>query len=223
MHKKLGRGVVSNCPVQMTNGDEEVCWRVDVQFDQSGLKTLASSVLRLEAEVHQIDRLRHAVADFGVLSAQSDSFLREVGRKVLSNLNGHLHRQKNLVRGVPPRGQWKPDVAYRDAIFSSHQDAILTLKPLEMGVAIKIEDLSDAGALWVRLTISLEQVGSSIQLLIGEKKLPSLVIVDDSSLGDVSRSIVDFIEALFMNGLLDSDQVSASPVGFLRFDAPMSS
>ena len=220
VHRKLGKGVIASSPVEMTNGDDEVCWRVEVQFDESGLKTLVTSVLRLESEIHQIDRLRHAVADFGALSTESDSFLREVGKKILSNLNMHLHRERNLVRGVPPRGQWKPDVAYRDSIFSSHHEALLTLKPLEMGVAIKIENLSDAGALWVRLTVSLEQVGGSIQLSIGEKKLPSLVTIDDSSLTDISRSIVNFIEALFVVGSIDSNQLSdAFPIGFLRFDA----
>jgi hypothetical protein len=108
-HEKFGTGRVISAPQETTNGLNERGWRVEVDFEQKGKTTIAASHLVLKSQVHQVDRIRNAMAAYGRLSLETHGTLTNFGRKLLATLITFLHREKTLVHGVPPFGDWHPD------------------------------------------------------------------------------------------------------------------
>jgi hypothetical protein len=115
-----------------------------------------------------IDELRAAVRDYGRAAAETDALLRRFGTDIRNALATYLNPEENLVFGVPPHGDWEEDQDYRDAAFSTYYRSFVTLDPVELGLAIRIDNLDDDGAGWVRVVLTLWKAGDKIHVRIGD-------------------------------------------------------
>ena len=94
VHEKFGMGVVhavSAIPTTDAAGNED--WVTTVDFPDRGQCRIASSFLKLECEVHRIDKLRGALSDYGKASVATDRLLSKFGYDFIAALNVYLHRQ----------------------------------------------------------------------------------------------------------------------------------
>lgn len=218
-HEKFGSGRVMSVPQETTNGLNERGWRVEVDFEQKGRTAVAASHLMLKSQVHQVDRIRNAMAAYGRLSVDTHRTLTDFGRRLLATVRMFLHRDKTLAQGVPPSGNWKPDTDYRDAMFSSHHESLLSLDPLDMGLALRIDNHNDDGACWIRLRLTLQKIGNGIVVSLGEGRLAEVPVeFSDEHLRGISAKLVDECVALFSDHV---DHVTRGyydgrgPIGFI--------
>lgn len=192
---------------------------MEVDFDTKGKLAVESSHLVLRSQVNQVDRIRNAMTAYGRLSAATHRTLTDFGRKLLSAVGTFLHRDKALIQGVPPSGDWKPDTDYRDAMFSSYQENIHSLDPLDMGLAIKVENLDDDGACWIRLRLTLQKRGNDVVVSLGDGRLAEVPVnYTDEHLRGIATKIIDECVMLFSDRV---DHVTRgyygerAPIGFL--------
>jgi hypothetical protein len=87
---------------------------------------------------------------------------QKLGRKIIEAYDKYLRPEGNLVVGVPPQGDWKPDVGdYRDATFSFYHEPILTVRDIEFGICVQVLE-----NLWVRQVVRLEKQGERIAVFV---------------------------------------------------------
>lgn len=197
VHSKFGEGVVTQVSDRpSTNGIGDETWQVTVKF-AVGEKKVVSSFIKLEREVHRIDRIREAVRDYGRTSVATDQLLRRLGEAILFALQSYLHREKVLVHGVPPQGAWEPDTDYRDGAFSTFHRRVLTLDPVEMGLAVRVDNLDDDGALWIRVVLTMAKVGDRLSVSIGEDKPVELPIAFEDNLAPICDMIFERLLKLY--------------------------
>lgn len=168
-HKHFGQGTVVGIAGPRTNGAGEVSHACEIRFESGKECEIAETFLTLEREVHRIDALRQAVARYGDETWANYQLLTKFGHDLLSSMARYMHRGQTLVRGVPPCGEWDPEQEYRHEAFSSFGDPVLTLEPTDLGMAIRIDNLSDTGSLWVRIVITLKRSGQKLLLSIGDQ------------------------------------------------------
>lgn len=218
VHPKFGEGVVTQVSDRAsTNGAGEQTWQVTVNF-AVGEKRVVSSFIKLKREVHRIDRLREAVRDYGQLSVETDQMLRRLGGTVQLVLRPYLHREKMLVHGVPPQGPWEPETDYRDAAFSTYSRATLTLDPLEMGLAVRVDNLGDDGALWIRIVLTMAKAGDRLLVSIGDDKPIELPIAFESKLTPVCDMIFERLLKLYTQDVQHNRSGyygTTGPIGFV--------
>lgn len=97
VHAKFGTGTVVAVDLNMTTsaaGGEGA--KVTVRFEKAGEKSVLSSFLKLEREVHRIDSLREAVHAFGRTSVETTNLLTRFGRDLLVSLKTYLTARSAL-------------------------------------------------------------------------------------------------------------------------------
>jgi hypothetical protein len=168
--------------------------------------------------VHRIDQLREAVQDYGLTTIETNKLLTQFGRDVIKALSHYLHREKQLVHGVPPHDDdWKTDTDYRDAAFSSHGQPYLTLDPVDLGVAVRIDNLDDKGALWVRIVLTMQRVGDEIHLLIDDLADLRVPVKYHPKLEEVCELIFDTILKIYTRDVEHVKQGFYSPKSAIGF------
>lgn len=115
---------------------------------------------------------------------------KHLGDKILSELPDYLECDRTKVNGVPPNGEFQPNVDYRDACRSTHSERISYLEPVEMGICVKIDNLGDHGSTWVRTVLSIWIQDQKFVVHVGEQEkrvtIPS----------DLTSGFTDLFEAI---------------------------
>ena len=216
LHEKFGRGVVLSVSEQTLepNGD----WGVTVAFPGHGDKEVVDSFLKLEQQVHRITKPQKAASLYGRATIETYQLLTAFGRGLLAALCQYLHREKRVVFGVPPHGDWEQGTDYRDAAFSTFGSGLLMLDPIDLGIAIRIENMNDDGDFWMRLAITLQRIGDKIHISIGDRLEKTIPANYQTSLADVCEDIF----ALAKKQLTEAVELGQSghygqvnPIGFI--------
>lgn len=214
VHDKFGQGVVTEIDDRpSTNANNELSWKVTVDFSQAGKKKVTASFLKLEKNVHRIDELRLAADDYGKVATSTCRLLMTFGHDFIAAFGKYLHRDKQLVWGVPPTGEWKPDNDYRDAAFSTYERSEYTLDPVMMGVAVTIENLNDDGKLWVRVVVGLRKIGDMIEVSVGDHATVKLPVEYQGHIENACEMVFDRLLKVF------TEDVAHNREGYYGLDA----
>ena len=164
-------------------------------------------------EVNRIDGLREAVRAYGETAIKTHELLKPVGLAIFAHLNRHLHRDKTLVRAVPPEGPFDPEGFYNDQAFSSYEGGF-TLAPLAIGLAVRVDNLADDGALWIRLPLTLMRRGDRVRLAVGNQQITDVPIDGyEQHLDQACIEIQEYMLSLF------TDDVALDTGGLYGRDA----
>jgi hypothetical protein len=166
----------------------------------------------------RIDEIRKAVAEYGRRSVEYSEIVHDLGRRILLALDDYLIPGGGVVFGVPPTGEWDPGVDYRDAIFSSF-GKILDLEDVCFGIAIRIDNLSDSGSLWVRLPTTIRKEGERLKVFAGTTKGVWLSIPREADdLQAVCEHLFEVVLAAFQNDVRFylHGSMHEMTIGFLR-------
>ena len=145
----------------------------------------------------RIDELRHAVRDYGRTAVETETKLRRLGGAIIGALRTYLHPEKTLVFGAPPHGDWEPETDYRDAAFSTFYNGPIRLGPVEMGVSVRIDNLGDDGAVWLRLLMTLRKVGDTLRVGIDDLGTVCLPLAFEDKLEPVCDMVFNVVRKLF--------------------------
>lgn len=167
----------------------------------------------------RIDELRHLVRDYGRTAVDYNRKVFDLGRDLANALNRYLGAEETaapLVLPVPPSGDWEVEQDYGVQSFDVGQ--LLLLRPISMGLAVRIDNLEDAGTLWVRVAVTFQRHGQVIAI---ESPAGSVVRIPSDGpwdLTDACQAIFGDLEALYRADLeLDRDGLYAGGrIGFRR-------
>lgn len=221
VHEKFGRGTITAIQYSAgTNRSEEADSPTTVAFDAAGEKKVMSSFLKLESEVHRIDKIRAAAQAYGESSVRQQQLIAAFGKDLLAELAPYLHRGKHLVHGVTPKGDWIPGQDYVDAAFSYYDAGLLTLEPIDFGIAIRVDNVDDDGACWVRVVLTLSKVGDKILASIGENAKTTIPVhYSAADLRGVCEMIFVTVLKLFTTDVENArggPYASSGAIGFIR-------
>lgn len=137
----------------------------------------------------RLDQLRSLVRENGQAAMQLNQVAVDIGQRLACGLNAYLGAPGKVVRQVPPVGRWEPEKDYGADAF----DAITTLRPVRMGLAVRLDNLEDAGAAWIRVVIIFRRIdaeGISVEAPRG--RLIRLSVKDEGGgLEEVFEAIVE--------------------------------
>src|SRR5258708_11165954 len=101
------------------------------------------------AENSRAHNLASAADQYGKEALRHLNLIRAFGQEIVSGFSAFLGVHHLDVRGVPSQGGWDPDVAdYRDAKFSFFERGIISIEPIDMGLAVRVRHIQDDGYFW---------------------------------------------------------------------------
>jgi hypothetical protein len=143
--------------------------------------------------MERIDEIRAAAKEYGQRSIENKQLCEKLGHEIIFAFDRYVSSAGGLVAGVPPKGDWRPNVEYRDEVFSFYQSLILTLGEVELGICIPVFDNQ-----WVRQVIRLRKEGDQIIVLITENESQKVRLPADYTAAHLN----EVCERIFQNALM---------------------
>jgi hypothetical protein len=145
-------------------------------------------------------------------------FIHAFGDGIIERLPVFLG-EGSQVLGVPPAGDYRVDNGgYRDAKFSTYYASLLTLDPIQMGVAVGIPHTKDDGVFWPRVVIEFEMNGNAIQVTVGDGPVSVRGVPLPHTEGDVERvceQIHEYVRSVLENPVRVATAVGRGKLGFI--------
>jgi hypothetical protein len=138
--------------------------------------------------MNRINEIKQAASDYGRRSIENMEVCRTLGRAIIKAFDKYLTLEGDVAIGVPLRGDWDPKTGdYRDATFSFHGRKILRIENVQFGIGVRIDNLRDDGALWLRIVVNLRKYGEKIGVFVEDKSEGFWIPVDykDSHLQEI--------------------------------------
>lgn len=174
--------------------------------------------------MRRIDAIRELARDYGQASLERCRHIRAFGNAMADTLNLYLGGEQDklpLVFLVPPFGDWKSDTDYRDRAFSDF-GGLLDLVPVSMGIAVRIDNLADDGALWVRLVVGINRAGDRLEVDVpggGVERVP-LTDWSRANMTAICEALTQSLERLFRDEF-EVDRHGLYGSGRIGFQGPM--
>jgi hypothetical protein len=153
----------------------------------------------------RIERLRRLVRAHGQMTLQRHFLLTSTGRSLVAALNTYLAPDEGLVEAVPPQGEWDPSIIYGDAAFSTFGLGRLSMDPVQMGIAVRIDGLDDLESLWIRLAVQFDCEGDHVAIDVpGADKVRILAReIDEAHLFPACQAVETALLQLFDDSCAD--------------------
>lgn len=159
--------------------------------------------------------LQDAMERYGEVTIKHYRFIHAFGDDIVRRLPVYLG-EGSQVLGVPPAGQFSVDGGdYRDAKFSACSADILTLSPVQMGVALGIPHTHTAGMTWLRIVIEFEMSGGAIKVTVGDGPAALRSVPLPHTAEDVENACKASHE--YAQSMLDNPVRAATAIGLGRF------
>jgi len=161
--------------------------------------------------------LQTAMNRYGEMTVKNFKIIHAFGDSIVGRLQEYLGEGASVL-GVPPAGEYRTNGGdYRGAKFSTHHNGALSLKPIQMGIAIGIPHSKDDGMYWPRLVIEFAIVGDAVSVQIGDALAMRGFPLEPTAL-DVERvceAIYEFTKDVLENPVKIATAVGTGKFGFV--------
>lgn len=162
--------------------------------------------------------LQDAMSLYSDMTVKNFQAVHALGDAVVQHLPIYLG-EGSQVCGVPPTGEYRTDAGdYRDAKFSTYHGDMLTLAPIQMGVAVGIPHTKDDGKFWPRIVLEFEMIADAITVRIGDNPRAVRGIppeFDKQDLEHVCEEMHEYIRSVLENPVKVATAVGKGKLGFI--------
>ncbi len=168
------------------------------------------------AENSRAHNLASAADQYGKEALRHLNLIRAFGQEIVSGFSAFLGVHHLDVRGVPSQGGWDPDVAdYRDAKFSFFERGIISIEPIDMGLAVRVRHIQDDGYFWARIVLTLDVDGADIMAWVDEAATVRVPHTHQTAeLEPVFQSIYDSLLKNFTDPVERLRSLASGRIGF---------
>ena len=161
--------------------------------------------------------LQSAMDRYGEATVKHLKTIHSFGDAVLLRLTEFLGDGSSVI-GVPPVEEFSVNRGdYNDAKFSTYYNKVLSLKPIQMGIAIGIPHSKDDGIYWPRVVVEFEMIGDALSVKVGDDIAMRGFPLEPGSadLDRVCAAIFEYTKIVLENPVRTATAVSSGKFGFI--------
>lgn len=164
----------------------------------------------------KFDELRAAVHDYGNAAFQNLLRSRALATAVIEGFYAYEGCPPENVVPVPATGPFDPSKDYGDEAFSFASRAVIILEPIRFGLCLIVGNAEDAGALWLRTSLSVEITGDTFDVYVAARPLIRVPLEFDGRLDPVFEAIHrEYMHTFELEVQEFNDQRFKTGIGFM--------
>jgi hypothetical protein len=162
------------------------------------------------------DELKDAIRDYGQAAFQNLIKCRALGDAIIEGFHRFEGCPPENVVAVPPLGEFDPLKKYGDAAFSYSNREVVILEPIRFGLCLIVGNAEDAGALWLRTTISMEIIGENFDVFVATQPVIHVPLGFEGKIDPVFAAVhAEFLETFTLEVNEFNDVRFRTGIGFL--------
>jgi len=167
--------------------------------------------------ITRLHNLSLAITKYGEVSVAIMYQVKALGNAIIAALPKYLGDEANAYGVDPFAEDWRM-ADYRDQKFSFHGIDTLEVDSIQMGVAVCIPHIKDAGNLRVRVVVEFVPEGGDLKVAVGDG--PGTLAVsdphDDDDVQRVCEAIYEYLLAMFADPVSNATAQRRGKLGFIQ-------
>ena len=162
------------------------------------------------------DELTGAIRAYGKAAMTNLLRCKALGYGILEGFAGWLGCDGERVVCVPATGPFDPRHDYGDAAYSFHQQAVIRLEPITVGVCLIVDNVEDSGSIWLRTGLRIEISGDTFDVFVGGQPVVHVPLDFEGHLDPVFKAIHAEMMGVFARDLAEfKDERVKGKIGFV--------